>query len=49
MVQLLAPGVQHGEAPDLRTQVLGGLGDVLEGLRHGTKEQALEVAGGLQC
>ena len=48
MMQLLAPGVQHGEAPNLRAEMLGVSGDVLEGLRHGAKEQAIEVAGVLE-
>jgi hypothetical protein len=48
MVQLLAPGVQPGEAADVRTEVFGGRRDVLEGLRHGVKEQAIEWAGVLQ-
>jgi len=47
-MQLLAPGVEHSEAPKLRAKILGGLGDVLETLRHGAKEQAIEVAGVLQ-
>ena len=44
MVQLLAPGVEHGEAPDLRAEMLGVPGDVLEGLGDRAKEQAIEVA-----
>ena len=48
MVELLAPGVQHGEAPNLRPEMLGVPGDVLEGLGHGAKEQAIERAGVLQ-
>src|SRR4029077_6182613 len=35
MVELLAPRVQYGEAADLRTQMLGGWSDGLEGLRYG--------------
>ncbi len=42
MMQLLAPGVEHSEAPNLRAEMLGVPGDVLEGLRHGAKEQAIE-------
>jgi len=30
MVELLAPGVEHGEAPDLRAEMLGIPRDVLE-------------------
>ena len=44
MVQLLAPGVQHGEAANLRPEMLGVPGDVLERLRHGAKEQTIEQA-----
>ncbi len=44
MVQLLAPGVQHGEAPNLGPEMLGILGDVLERLGDGTNEQPLEQA-----
>jgi hypothetical protein len=38
MVQLLAPGVQHGEATDLGPEMLWGLGNVLERLGDGAKE-----------
>src|SRR5687767_14989841 len=38
MVQLLAPGVEHGEAPDLCAEMLGGPGDVLECLGDRAKE-----------
>jgi hypothetical protein len=48
MVQLLAPGVEHGEAPNLRAEMLGVPGDVLERLRHCAKEQPIEMAGVLQ-
>ena len=48
LLQLLAPGVEHSEAPKLRAETFGGLGDVLETLRHGAKEQAIELAGVLQ-
>jgi len=44
MVQLLAPGVEHGEATDLRPEMFGGLGNVLECLGNGAKEQAIEWA-----
>ena len=44
MVQLLAPGVQDGEAADLRAKMRGVAGDILEGLRHRAKEQAIEEA-----
>ena len=48
MVELLAPGVEHGEAADLRAEMLGGPGDVLERLGDGAKEEAIEVAGILE-
>jgi hypothetical protein len=38
MVELLAPGVQHGETADLRPKMLRVPGDVLEGLGNGAKE-----------
>src|SRR5712691_5745921 len=38
MVQLLPPGVQHGEAPDLRAEMLRVPGDVLERLSDRAKE-----------
>jgi hypothetical protein len=46
--QLLAPGVEHGKAPDLSPEMLGGLSNVLERLGDRAKEQAIEVAGVLQ-
>ena len=48
MVQLLAPGVEHGEAADLRPEMRGVLGDVLERLGDGAKEYTIEVAGILE-
>ena len=48
MVQLLAPGVQHGEAPDLGPEMLGVPSDVLERLGDGAKEQPIEEAGVLE-
>ena len=48
MMELLAPGVEHGKAPDLCTQMLGVPSDILERLRYGTKEQPVEEAGVLQ-
>jgi len=48
MMQLLAPGVQHGEATDLGPEMLRVPGDILEALGDGAKEQAIEVAGVLQ-
>jgi hypothetical protein len=48
MVQVLAPGVEHGEAPNLRAEMLGVLGNVLECLGDGAKEQPIELAGVLQ-
>jgi hypothetical protein len=44
MVQLLAPGVEHREATNLRAEMLRVSGDVLEGLGHGAKEQPIEEA-----
>jgi hypothetical protein len=44
IVQLLAPGVEHGEATNLRPEMFGGLGNVLECLGNGAKEQAIEWA-----
>src|SRR5262249_60646360 len=44
MVQLLAPGVQHREAPDLRPEMLRVPSDVLERLGDRAKEQAIEGA-----
>ena len=38
MVELLAPGVEHGEAADLRPEMLRVPGDVLERLGDGAKE-----------
>jgi len=48
MVELLAPGVEHGKAPNLCTQMLRVPSDILECLRHGTQEQPVEEAGVLQ-
>ena len=42
MVQLLAPGVEHGEAADLRAEMLRIPSNVLECLGDGAKEQAIE-------
>ena len=38
MVQLLAPGVEHGEAADLRPEMLRVPGDVLKRLGDRAKE-----------
>jgi hypothetical protein len=38
MVELLAPSVEHGEAADLRPEMLGIPGDVLKCLGDCTKE-----------
>jgi hypothetical protein len=38
IVQLLAPGVKHGEAADLGPEMLGVPGNVLERLGNGAKE-----------
>jgi hypothetical protein len=42
MVQLLAPGVEDGEAADLGSEMLGLSGDVLERLGDRVKEQPIE-------
>jgi len=42
MVELLAPGVEDGEAADLGAKMLGGSGDVLERLGDCVKEQPIE-------
>src|SRR5262249_20162173 len=42
MVELLAPGVEHREAPNLRAEMRGVPGDVLERLCHRAKEQAVQ-------
>ena len=44
MVQLLAPGVEHGEAAELGPEMFGVLSNVLECLGDGAKEQAIEWA-----
>src|SRR5262249_2668623 len=49
MVELLPPGMEHGEAADVRPKVLRVPGDVLEGLCHGPKEHAVEDARILQA
>jgi hypothetical protein len=38
MVELLAPGMEHGEAADLCAEMLGGPGDVLQCLGDGAQE-----------
>ena len=42
MVELLAPGMEHRQAANVRPEMLGVPDDVLERLHHGTKEQAIE-------
>jgi len=42
MVEWLAPGMEHRQAADVRPEMLRVPGDVLERLRHGPKEHALE-------
>src|SRR5262245_26214698 len=49
MVELLPPGMEHGQATDLRAKMLRVPGDVLEGLCHSTQEHAVEDAGILQA
>src|SRR5439155_881576 len=46
MVQLLAPGVEDGEATDLGPEMLGVPGDVLEALRNGAKGPMLRTREG---
>ena len=41
-LQGLSPGVQDAEEADLRPQMLGITRDVQQGLRDGSKEQAVE-------
>ena len=48
LVELLAPGMEHGEAADLGPEMRGVPGDVLERLRDGAKEQPIEQARVLQ-
>src|SRR6266446_10912909 len=48
LMQLLAPGMQHREAPNLRAEMRGVPRNILERLRHGTKEQPVEQAGVLE-
>jgi len=38
LVELLAPGMEHGEAADLRAEMLGVPGDVLQCLGAGAQE-----------
>jgi hypothetical protein len=45
MVELLAPGMEHREAAEVRPEMLGVASDVLERLYHSTKEHAVEHAG----
>src|SRR5690606_34012210 len=42
MVQVLAPGVQHGEEADLGTQMLGICGDGAQGLGGGAEEKTVD-------
>ena len=42
MDQLLAPGVEDGEAADLGTQVLGIGGDRAQGGGHGLEQQVVD-------
>ncbi len=47
-MQILAPGVQHGQEADIRTQVLGVTGDGLQRFGGGTKQDAIDGAFVLQ-
>ena len=49
MVPLLPPGVEHGEAAELRPEMLRVPSDILERLRHRAEEQAIEQARVLEC
>jgi hypothetical protein len=42
MMQILAPGVQHGEKADVRSQVLGVMGNGLQCFGCGTKQDAVD-------
>ena len=42
MLEVLAPGVEHGQEADLGPEVLGIGGDLLQGLRGGAEEQAVD-------
>src|SRR5437773_1355231 len=48
LVQLLAPGVEHREAADLRPEMLRVPGDVVEALRDRAKQQTIEQTRVLQ-
>jgi hypothetical protein len=47
-VELLAPGMEHGEPADLCAEMLGVPGDVLKRLGDGAKEEPVEQARVLQ-
>jgi hypothetical protein len=42
MLELLAPGVQHRQAPNLRPEMRGVASDVQESLGHSAKQQGIE-------
>jgi hypothetical protein len=44
MMQILAPGVKHGQEADIRSQVLGVTGNGLQRLGRGPKEDAIDGA-----
>jgi hypothetical protein len=48
MLELAAPGVEHGQAADLRTQMLGVASNVDKGLRHAAKQEGIECTEVLQ-
>ena len=48
MVELLAPGMEHGEPADLCAEMLGVPGDVLKRLRDRAKEEPIEQTRVLQ-
>jgi hypothetical protein len=49
IVEVLPPGMEHGEAADVRPKMRRVPGDVLEGLCHGTQEHAREDTGILEA
>ena len=48
VLELLAPGMEHRQAPQVRAEMLGVAGDIQEGLGDGAKEQRIEHAGILE-
>ena len=48
MLELTAPGMEHGQAADLRPQMLGVASNVDQGLRHAAKQEGIEGTGVVQ-